>query len=193
MLPSARNTLCEVWFVKEADILVGKILGAHGLRGELKLEVLSSCPTRFDRGNQLWSVDKKCWYEVAGSRPQGPLLLLKLLGVDDRTAAEEMGRGYLAISREQLPQLPPGEYYHFQLVGLAVRGKDGPIGRLKEVLSLAANDVYVVERPGKKDLLLPALRAVVKEVNLEEGFLFAEIPPGLDDEADAEEAQSHAD
>jgi 16S rRNA processing protein RimM len=85
----------------------------------------------------------------------------------------------LFIDKDRLPRLPPGEYYHFQLIGLSVETKEGkPLGTLRAVFETGGHDVYVVEKGGK-ELLIPAIEQVIGEVDLLNGKLVVDLPEGL--------------
>jgi 16S rRNA processing protein RimM len=94
-------------------------------------------------------------------------------------AAEQLRGGYLEITREQLVPLPEGSYYIFEIIGLKVYDLDGAyLGEITDVLQTGANDVYVVETGGKP-LLIPALKQVVREVDLQGRRMRVELPEGL--------------
>ena len=100
--------------------------------------------------------------------------MLKLVGVDDANAAETLRAFWLFIPRENARRLPYGTYYLYQIVGLDVYTTAGDlVGKVVEVLTHTANDVYIVKGPGVTDptgeLLVPALKAIVKSIEVEEG------------------------
>ena len=104
---------------------------------------------------------------------------MKLAAVDTREKAQALRGEYLQAREVDLPALPEGEYYRFQLVGLAVRSFDGrELGRVTDVLSAPENDIYVVSGPSG-EVLIPAVDDVVHDVNLSGGVITVEIVPGL--------------
>jgi len=107
------------------------------------------------------------------------MLLTKFVGVDDRDAAEGLRNCELVIDPQSAPQLPEGEYYHFQLEGLEVIENGINLGRIKEILSYSANDIYVVSREDGADILIPALKDIVKNIDLAGGTMTVELPEGL--------------
>ena len=112
-------------------------------------------------------------------RLAGGRVYLKLAGVDDREAAEALRGATIEVPLEQAVRLPPGSYYWHQLIGLAVETKRGEsLGRLVDILTTGSNDVYVV-RDDARELLLPAIRDVIREVDLENGRMVVELLPGL--------------
>ncbi len=120
---------------------------------------------------------------IGSASPQKGRLLLHLSGVADRNAAEKLRGVRLYVDESEVEPLPPGSWYWFQLLGLSVREKGRVLGEIAEILPYTANDVYVVKRENKKDLLIPALKDVVKQVDLEAKVMEVELPAGLEDEA----------
>jgi len=160
-------------------IKVGKVVGAHSLKGEIKVASLTDFDElRWSSGSRLYVETQSRWLEVSYSRQHKGIFVVKLNGVDDRNAAENMIGSYLAIKPEQLTKLPPEEYYHFQLIGLDVYEEEKYYGKIAEILPTGANDVYVVRQDGQ-DLLLPAIRDVIKNVDLAAGRMEVKLLPGL--------------
>jgi 16S rRNA processing protein RimM len=157
-------------------VAVARVLGAWGVHGEIKIEPLAPesvlAPGRTVRaGRQDHTIEE--------SRGTGGPLLLKLSGVDTREAARALHGKYLAAPERTLEPLTEGEYYRFQLLGLAVRSIDGAeLGRVADVFSTPHNDVYVVDGP-HGEVLLPAVDDVIRSVNLTEGVITVDIIPGL--------------
>ena len=168
---------------KTADkIIVGKILSPHGIKGYLKVEPLSDYPRRFEAGATLWSevIDAELCVEMVSV--QGEILLVLFEGIADRTAAEKFINSYLYINEEDAAELPEGHYYYYQLVGLAVyeQGTGALIGELDEIMPYTANDIYVIKRSGAPDLLLPAVKSVIKNIDIVNHRIEVLIPEGLD-------------
>ena len=120
---------------------------------------------------------------IVSASPHKGRLLLRLAGVADRNAAEKLRGLRLYVDESEVEPLPPGSWYWFQLLGLSVREKGRVLGEIAEILPYTANDVYVVRRQNKKDLLIPALKDVVKQVDLDAKVMEVELPAGLEDEA----------
>jgi 16S rRNA processing protein RimM len=118
-------------------------------------------------------------YEIEGSRGDERLIRIKLRGVDTREQAQALRGAYLQVPEKELVALPDGQYYRFQLVGLAVESTDGSeLGRVTEVRSAPENDIYVVEGP-YGEVLIPAVDDVVLEVDLSASRIVIEVVPGL--------------
>ncbi len=146
-------------------VAVGRVLGAHGTKGALRVESLSDVPGRFAPGAAVWLQAVRRVIQSA-SAGRGALIL-KLEGIDDRASAERMRGEVLEVPETERPPLPPGAYYTDDLIGLRVVDPEGRLlGTLEEVVETGANDVYVVRGP-RGELLLPAVDDVVLEVDLE--------------------------
>jgi 16S rRNA processing protein RimM len=119
-------------------------------------------------------------YRVLRASRMGKHLILTLAGVATREAAEALAGLEVQAEAARFPRLPEGEYYWFQLMGLAVRdarsGQD--LGVVADILATPAHDVYVVRRP-RGEWLLPAVDEVICTVNVEEGFMEVAPPAGL--------------
>jgi len=163
--------------------VVGRIIRPHGIRGEVVVEVTTDAPERFAPGSTLDVGDpaSPVPYTVAGSRPHQGRLLVTLDGIEDRTAAESLRGSFLSIpaSRARAPE--EGRYYAFQLEGLSVVDEDGvDLGVMKGVLENPANDLWVI-RVGERDVLVPAVREFVRDVDLAAGRIVLRPIPGLFD------------
>jgi 16S rRNA processing protein RimM len=158
-------------------VTVGRIIAAHGIRGELKVEPLTDFPQRFDAGSRLWLDGAPV--TVERGRRQGRNVILKLRGIDGRTQAEALhGKELLAPQATPLEQ--EGVYYLHDIIGARVQDAAGQaLGELADVLATGSNDVYVVRGP-RGELLLPALDDVVLAVDLEARRIVVEIPDGLE-------------
>lgn len=166
-------------------LVVGQVIGAHGVGGELKVQVLSEDPHRFGRMEQVYIGLEEAEPEprvLERFRLHKGNALLKLAGCDDRDAAALL-RGYLLqVPIEDAIPLEEGEYYEYQILGLEAWTVSGEhLGKVVEVLVTGANDVYVVHGtyPGHREILIPALESVVLEIDLEADRMLVELPEGL--------------
>ncbi len=160
-----------------AGVTVGRVVGVHGLRGEVKVEPLSDFPERFEPGAALWLDGRRL--RVEGSRWQRRLVYLKLEGVDSRSDAVALAGRELCVP-ELLALVQEGVYYQHDVIGLSVVDAAGEtLGRVSDILSTGANDVYVV-RGERGELLLPAIDDVVRQIDLDGGCLLVELLPGLE-------------
>ncbi len=163
---------------------VGVITNTHGLNGEMKV-----FPTTEDIGRfedlQAVLIDRAGTleeHEAEHVKYFKNLVILKLSGIDSIEAAEKLKGLDLLVRREDAIPLGPGEYYIADVLGLQVSDEEGnTVGILNDVLQTGANDVYVISREGKKDLLLPVIPDCIKKVDTEAGIVTVHILDGLED------------
>jgi 16S rRNA processing protein RimM len=158
-------------------VAIGRVGAAWGVRGAVRVLPLTDRREQLAAGRTVTVAGERRTIESA--RWQKGMAYLRLSGIDDREAAAELGGRLLSIPESELEPLPEGQYYRFQLIGLSVVSRDGEeLGRVTEVLSTGANDVYVV-RGERGELLLPATDEVVREIDLETGRMLIDVLPGL--------------
>ncbi|MEW4353663.1 ribosome maturation factor RimM [Streptococcus pneumoniae] len=166
---------------------VGKIVNTQGLQGEMRvLSVTDFTEERFKKGNHLVLFDKKDQFvmnvEIASHRKAKNFDIIKFKGMYHINDIEKYRDFTLKVAEEDLSDLDEGEFYYHEIIGLEVYEGDEFLGTIKEILQPGANDVWVVKRKGKRDLLLPYIPPVVLDVDVTEGRVQVEIPEGLDDE-----------
>jgi 16S rRNA processing protein RimM len=169
-------------------LVVGRIGKAHGLRGEVTVEVRTDDPDlRFAPGAVLETDPaRRGPLTVASGRVQGGRLVLRFEGVEDRTAAEGL-RNTMLIVEADPDELPddPDEFYDHQLVGLRVVTVDGrDVGTVTEMLHLPTQDVFVVTRADGREALIPFVEEIVPDVDLDEQTVLVDPPEGLLELAD---------
>jgi 16S rRNA processing protein RimM len=161
-------------------LVIGRITKPHGKLGEVRVEILSELPERFN------------WLEVVffgedGSKPVGvesvrfhkSWALLKLEGYDSRLEAERLRSTLLSVPEEEGIPLEEGEYYLYQLIGLSVYTNEGSyLGILQDVLETKANNVFIIEGD-QKEILLPDIEEVVKDIDFQLGRMTVNLLPGL--------------
>lgn len=159
-------------------MLVGQIVGAHGIHGELKVRPLTDFPDRFALLKHVYLGDKHAEHEVISARGQKHVLL-RLGSVDTRTMAHQLTGTEVWIPRSEAMELPQGQYYVDDMIGLRVETESGQvIGVVKELIITGANDVYVVKQ-GNRELLLPAIHDVVREIDPMAGKIIIHPMEGL--------------
>ena len=166
---------------------VGKIVNTQGLQGEMRvLSVTDFAEERFKKGNTLALFDKKDQFvmdvEIASHRKVKNFDIIKFKGMYHINDIEKFRDFTLKVREEDLTDLEDGEFYYHESIGLEVYENDLFLGTIKEILQPGANDVWVVKRKGKRDLLLPYIPPVVLRIDIERGRVDVEIPEGLDDE-----------
>ena len=124
---------------------------------------------------------------IEGVRPYKgeDMLLLKLRGIDDATTAETLRGSDVCVPLSELPQLPPNSYYQHDIVGLQVFNLDDTlIGVIDDIMSTGGNDVYIIKAPNGKQILIPAIKDVVKQIDLIRHVMYIDPMRGLlDDDA----------
>ena len=162
-------------------IAVGEIIKPQGIRGELKVIPLTHDIRRFGEIRRVYwkCADGLRELYLEDYRPFKSFVLLKFAGIDNLTEAERLGRGLIYIPRSERPKLPEGQYYLDEIEGLEVFTTTGEyLGKIKQILQTGSNDVYSVSGR-KKEVLIPALKHVIREVALDQGRMVVELPVGL--------------
>ena len=164
----------------EKLVLLGRIVGVHGVRGELKLESYTDPRMRIFR-YQPWQLGTGSGVvQVAGcqGRAQGKGIVATLPGIDDRDAAAALVGSDIRVPRAALPPAAPGEYYWADLEGLEVVTMQGvPLGRVSHLVATGANDVLVI-RDGVRERLVPFLPGqFVAEVDIQGGRVVVDWDP----------------
>jgi 16S rRNA processing protein RimM len=159
------------------SLIVGRILAPWGIRGEVKVEVLTDFPERFAPRKVIYLNTSPL--EIESCRPHKQHMVVKLATIDSVEAAEKLRGQDLTIPSSELYPLPQGQYYTFQLIGLkVVTTERQTLGRIIDIMSTASNDVYIVE--GKQgEILIPAIEDVVKSIDLKKGKMVIEAIEGL--------------
>jgi 16S rRNA processing protein RimM len=164
------------------QLVVGRIGRPHGVRGEVTVEVLTDDPERrFAVGTSITTDPADAGpLVVAGRRWHKDILLVSCEGVSDRDVAEELRGTMLVIDSAAVEPLDdPDEFHDHQLIGLAVETVAGdPVGEITDVLH-HGQDLLVVRRKGADEALIPFVKALVPEVDLEGGRLVVDPPEGL--------------
>ena len=172
----------------DALLVVGKVVAAQGLKGELRVLPLSDFPERFTRAGRRWLQPRNGSprpVELRGGRqlPGKELFVVRLEGVDSREAAEALVGCDLLVRASDRPKLARGEFHLLDLVGADVRllATGEVVGRVCDLVH-AGNDLLEVEQDtpsGPRRLLIPFVTAIVPEVHLAEGWVGITPPPGL--------------
>lgn len=161
---------------------LGRVVGVHGLKGVLRVGVSGHSkdldPETFTALGEILVGGERFLVRKASQGPRH--VLLGLRGVESREQAEALVGREVQGESWRFPELPPGEYYWFQVLGLPVihAGNGQVLGQLAKIWPTEAHDIYVV-RQGKREVLLPAVEEVIQEINLQEGCLKVWPPEGL--------------
>ncbi|MER7724425.1 ribosome maturation factor RimM [Streptomyces sp. NPDC096323] len=171
------------------QLVVARIGRAHGIKGEVTVEVRTDEPElRLGPGAVLATEPASTGpLTIETGRVHSGRLLLRFEGVRDRTAAEAL-RNTLLIADVDPDEFPedPEEFYDHQLMDLDVVLADGTeIGRITEITHLPSQDLFIVERPDGTEVMIPFVEEIVTEIDLEEQRAVITPPPGLIDESQA--------
>jgi len=157
-------------------ITVGEVLGAWGLKGAFRVRPLTDFPERFEPGEKVFIEGNP--YAIESSTWQKDGVIITLTGINTPEAAAKLRRKTLDIPARALHQLPEGQYYQFDIIGMEVQTADGAaLGKVTDILN-CGNDVYVVKGEGK-EILIPATRDVVKSIDLKSKKMVIEPIEGL--------------
>lgn len=161
---------------------IGAVTSTHGLRGELKVYPTTDEPARYyklkevilDTGKEQLSL------KIEHARLFKQMVIIKFAGFDHINEVEKWKGAKLYVTREDALELGEDEYYFADLAGLRVETEEGQLlGKVKDILQTGANDVYVIGRERQKDLLIPAIKDCVKQIDLENGRMVIHLLPGL--------------
>jgi 16S rRNA processing protein RimM len=166
---------------------IGKVVALFGLQGELKVISMSDIPDRFAELEVIYTAPGHTPYRIGSVRPhKGDMVVLKLVGIDDANAAEALRNVNLEIPVEELAKLPPNSYYQHDILGLKVLKLNGQeVGKIVDIMPTGGNDVYVVKTPSGGQALIPAVKAVVKQVDLLRHVMYIDPIKGLLDDEEA--------
>ena len=166
----------------EEMLRVGVITTTHGVRGEVKVYPTTDDAERFLELEEIWldTGKERLPLKIQNVKFFKNMVILKFEGYDDINAVQAWRQKDLLVTREQAVELQEDEYIIGDLIGLHVEDEEGnALGVLRDVLETGANDVYLVSRPGEKDLMLPAIKDCIREVDLESGIMRVRVLPGL--------------
>lgn len=161
-------------------LVIGRVVKAHGVRGEVKVEVHTELPERFGWLEQVYiGLSDPKPVAVQQVRFQQPWVLLKLFGYDNRDDAEKLRAQWLLVPEDEALPLEEGEYYLYQIIGCTVVSDQGDtLGKISEVIETKANNVFVVES-SLGEILLPDTDEVILDVDLDNNVVLVHLIPGL--------------
>ena len=170
---------------------IGKVVALFGIRGELKVLLLTDIPNRFEELDMVYVGPDHQPHTIQRVRPyKGDLIILKLQGFDDAGAAEALRNTDLCIPLHSLAQLPAGSYYQHDIVGLRVFTLDETyLGNVVDIIATGGNDVYAVKMPDapvSSQVLIPAIKDVIKQIDLQKRLIRIDPIPGLLDNRDGD-------
>ena len=161
--------------VPDGRIVIGRVGAAHGIHGDLRIIPLTDFPERFSALREVMVGDELL--HVAHVKPQGKNFLMRFREYTVREDAQRLTGRLLTVARAEAAPLDEGEYYVFDIVGLTVYDEeDNELGSVENVLRTGSNDVYAVRSEDGRELLIPAMRAVVQSIDLPGGRMTVRLP-----------------
>jgi 16S rRNA processing protein RimM len=161
-------------------LVVGFLRRAHGLRGEMIMDLHTDFPERLQNGRELFVGEERKPMTLSGSRPHARGMLVKLKGIETPEHAGELRNQWVYVRAADVPDLPEGKIYQHELFGYEVVDDQGnTLGELVEILETGANNVYVVRDAAGKEILLPAIPSVVLEIDSERRVMRVHLLEGL--------------
>ena len=163
---------------------VGAVIKPHGIRGEIKVWPTTDDPYRFDELSEIILVKGSSEKRIGISSVKyfKNIVILGLSGIDTVESAEALRGADLYVDREHAAPLSEGEYYIGDIIGMEVQDEEAHhLGTISDVIDTAANDVYVVKLAGRRDLLIPAIKQCIVNVDVENNLMTVRLLDGLMD------------
>ena len=161
---------------------IGQIVNTFGIKGMVKIKPFTDDINRFDRLKKIYISNKngKKEYQIQEIKYHKNMVLMKLEGVDTPEQADLLRQSYLLVDRADEEPLEEGVYYIVDLLGLEVYTDDNKLlGKVDDIFNTGSNDIYVVKDEMGKQILLPGIPEVLKNVDLEKGRITVHLIPGL--------------
>lgn len=164
---------------KSDTLPVGKIIGVHGIKGEIKVLPYGELEELGLETVYLTGRGRNEPRKVKRLRRHKESFIIELEGVSDRNAAEELAGLEISVPKSDLPNLPEGEYYHYDLVGMDVWAEDGRhLGLIKNVFATAGHDVFEIEG-ALGEVLIPAVGEFVLKIDAEHKKVIVRLKEGM--------------
>ncbi len=161
-------------------LVIGFLRRPHGVHGEIIMDLHTDFPERIKSGRKVYIGDSYEAATFASVRAHGDGLLVKLRGYDTPEAAGRFRNQWVYVRSSEVPPLPDGQYYNYELIGVDVVDDSGnALGKLEEILETGANDVYVVRDDAGKEILLPAIPSVILDLDMDRRLLKVHLLEGL--------------
>ncbi len=164
------------------NLEIGQIVNTFGIKGMVKVKPFTDDIRRFDELKTVY-VEKNSTqteYEIEEVKYHKDMVLIKFKGIDKVEQAEMLRNSYLTVSRESVEKLEEGRYYIVDLLGLEVYTDEQILlGTLEDIFNTGSNDIYVVKDKQGKQILLPAIQDVIKQIDIENKKIIVHLLPGL--------------
>lgn len=166
--------------VPEGRIVIGRVGAPHGIGGEVRVIPLTDFPERFNGLREVMVGDELL--HITRMKAQGKNLLMQFHEYPVREETQRLTGRLLTVARTDAAPLEEGEYYVFDIVGLSVYDEAGTLlGSVENVIRTGSNDVYAVRAEDGRELLIPALRSVVRSIDIAGGRMDVCLPDEADD------------
>lgn len=166
----------------EEYLEIGQIVNTFGIKGQVKVVPFTDDITQFDTLKQIYIEKRKNLelFEIEKSNYHKNMMILKLKGIDTPEQAESLRNCYIKINRKDARKLPEGTYFIVDLIGLDVyTDEEKLLGTLEDIYNAGSSDIYVVRTSEGKQILLPAIKDVIKKVDIENKKVIVHIIEGL--------------
>ena len=167
---------------KKDHVLIGEIVGVHGLKGTNKIRSYAETLTLFKPGGSILvreSGGQEKSREINWVKPHTGTALISFKGITERDQAQALIGAELFVPKEALPELEEDTHFWFDLIGMAVyTTEEKYLGRIESIIETGSNDVYVVQ-DNKKEVLIPALESVVLDIDIKDNRMQVDLPEGL--------------
>lgn len=164
------------------NLEIGQIVNTFGIKGMVKVKPFTDDIRRFDELKTVY-VEKNSTqteYEIEEVKYHKDMVLIKFKGIDKVEQAEMLRNSYLTVSRDSVEKLEEGRYYIVDLLGLEVYTDEQILlGTLEDIFNTGSNDIYVVKDTQGKQILLPAIQDVIKQIDIENKKIIVHLLPGL--------------
>jgi 16S rRNA processing protein RimM len=161
-------------------LVVGFLRRAHGVRGEMIMDLHTDFPERLRSGRKLFVGDEHRPMILSGTRPHAKGMLVKFNGIENPEDAGQLRNQWVYVKAKDVPALPEGKIYQHELFGFkVVDERDNLLGDLVEIIETGANNVYVVKDESGKEILLPAIPSVILELDTDRRLMRVHLLEGL--------------
>jgi len=163
-------------------LAIGFLRRPHGVTGEIIMDLHTDFPERIKAGRKVYIGEKYAEMTIETVRQHAKGLLIRVQGYDTPETAGRFRNQWVYVESKEVPPLPEGQYYKYELVDLEVVDDEGnKLGTLVEVLETGANDVYVIRNESGKEILLPAIPSVILDIDMDAGQMKVHLIEGLID------------
>ncbi|MBI3162643.1 MAG: 16S rRNA processing protein RimM [Chloroflexi bacterium] len=161
-------------------LVIGYLRRPHGVSGEIVMDIHTDFPERIKSGRKILIGEKYQPFTLDTVRQHSNGLLVSLKGVDTPEEAGRFRNQWVYVKASDVPPLPQGRHYQYEMIGLDVVDENGSLlGKVAEILETGANDVYIVRDDSGKEILLPAIPAVILNVDMDQRSMRVHLLDGL--------------